>query len=209
MLISKLQSDTFWRLWSQACRAQGWSDKAAQERERKAFLVRCGFSSLTLVDRLDGFTKVKKELQILISPDLDAAREAEDQTINRARNSRWVIKHEILLCLALYEADVNGYLQTVLEGQSRWNTSGNDPQRPARLQDFEDGVLKRVLMTLNGRLHAKRREAGHSIHDMKIAAGVKCNCARICAKSHPIVPPMPAPAEAVPAVASEDPDWRV
>lgn len=209
MLLTEPQINAFWRLWSRACRVNGWRDNAVAERERKAFLERCGFSSLTLVDRLDGFTKVKNELEILIEPDLDAAREAEDQTINRARNSRWVIENEILPCLALYEQDVNTYLQTVLEGQSRWNTAGNDTQRPARLQDFKARLLKRVLMTLNGRLHAKRREAGHTIHDMKIAAGVKCHCARICAKAHPIVPPMPVSAEAVPAVADGDPDWRV
>ena len=31
-------------------------------------------------------------------------------------------------------------------------------------------------MTLNARLHAKRQAAGHSIHDMKLAASLKCDC---------------------------------
>lgn len=178
MKLSKPQIDTFWSMWARVCRAAGWTDKAQCERERKAFLARCGFSSLTLVDKIDGFTKVKNELQILLTPDLQAAREADDQGINRARNLRFVIRHELLPCLALYEPAPGGYLITVLAGQGRWRTTDRPEVDPA-LEDFGEAVLKRVMMTLNARIQEKRRAAGHSLHEMKTAAGVKCDC-KVC-----------------------------
>lgn len=223
MNLSPEQVNLFWRLWAAACRAQGWTLKADQERERRALLARCGFKSLTIVDRVDGFTRVKNEIKILVKPDLQAAQESEDSLINKARNFRWVIENEILPCLGVYEPEPVAYLRTVMEEKNRWwkidrpvcemTLDDLDAQpifkrnKSGQVQEFAS-TLEQLLFTLTARLAAKRRAAGHSEHDMRMRAGLKCNCATICAKRQPIVPPL-AVSEPATAGVSEDPDWRV
>lgn len=193
MNLSPGQISTFWRLWPQACRMQGWP-KAEHESQRKEFLLRCGFRSLTEVDKLDGFTKVLRELEILIRPSINSAREADDLTINRARTIRWVIRNEILPCLALYKADPQSFLDEIIN--DRFNklrrfeklTLDDLDARPIPFTDRRgklvetDSQLDQVRMTVNARLNTLRNEAGDTIHEMKIRAQVKCTCSR-CLKA--------------------------
>lgn len=70
MILSKSQQLRFWREWSAACRAQGWTKAqswtgAQIDNERHALLERCGFDSLTKVDKQSGFDRVLKELATL------------------------------------------------------------------------------------------------------------------------------------------------
>jgi len=193
MLLSKEQVNRFFFMWGQACRTQGWTAgkgfSAVQINvKRKEFLARFGFSSLTLVTKKDGFTKVKNELIILISngTNIKAAQEAEDPLLNKARNFRWVIRNEILPCLGVYEDNPLGYMRKVMADKNRW-WKLDRPESEITLEDldakpttrFKDGelqefpsTLEQLMMTLNARVHDKRREAGHSIRDMKALAGL-------------------------------------
>jgi hypothetical protein len=190
MLLSDSQTKAFWRLWAQACRVQGWTRAAGFNAEqidahRRDFLQRCGFDSLTKVDRVDGFTRVKKELEILIAPDLDAATETADLTINRARTLRHVIRHDLLPCLSLYVDDAVGFMRAIMQDKNRW-WKIDRPTVEMTLEDLDarpivrtvNGALRefpsqleQLRMTLNARLHAKRRAAGHSIRQMHELAG--------------------------------------
>lgn len=220
MNLSGDQVKAFWSMWAKACRKQGWTREAGLsageiDGRRKELIARCGFSSLTKVDRVDGFTKVKNELLILISDNtnLKAAAEVDDPTLNQARNFKHVILNELLPCLALYEEDVPAYLTTVMEGKNRW-WKIDQPACDITLEDLDAkpiirrvktpagewvakefaSTLEQLLMTLNARLHSKRRAAGHTIHDMKLAAKVFCDCAR-CKKARlraAMIPPLPA-----------------
>lgn len=215
MILSDSQVSTFWRLWSQACRSRGWTRQAGLstadiDAKRKELLARCGFTSLTEVDRTAGFTLLKNELIVLCGESVQAARETLDPDLNRARVLRHVIRTEVLPCLALYEESPLGYLQTVISGLSRWYNTDR-PERPPTLDDLTasptharqgrndafrecPSQLDQVLMTLSARVDAKRREAGHSKHEMKTRAGVKCDCAR-CRQPAPVVAvPEPEPA---------------
>lgn len=64
LLISKPQQHLFWREWSKIVSSHGWAPGQA-ETERKALLQRIGFTSLTQVDPVNGFTAVLKELAVL------------------------------------------------------------------------------------------------------------------------------------------------
>lgn len=72
MLLSPLQVKRFWTQhgppgkegWPQIVAAYGWSSAEA-ESQRKAMLARAGFTSLTLVTPVEGFTAVLKEMAIL------------------------------------------------------------------------------------------------------------------------------------------------
>lgn len=196
MNLSASQVKEFWRLWPQACRAQHWTREdglttADIDLKRKEFLAGCGFKSLTLVDRTDGFTRVLNGLKVLIGVSVKAGLEVGDPTLNKARNIRHVIANEIEPCLAVYVQDVYAYITAIMEDKNRW-WKLDKPARDITLEDLDakpifrrgkDGnlqewpsTLEQLLMTLNARLHAKRREAGHSIHDMKVAARVPCHC---------------------------------
>ncbi|MDE2099079.1 MAG: hypothetical protein KGL39_17630 [Patescibacteria group bacterium] len=202
MILSKSQQQRFWREWAAACRAQGWTradgwSEAQIDSQRHQLLQECGFDSLTEVDRTAGFDKVLAALQTLQSL-LDGALEAEDPTIGESRRIRHVIVTELLPCLALYEPSPTGYLQTVITGHIRWNKTDR-PARPPTLEDLTTqpivrreppcyelkagpSQLHQVLMTLTARLDAKRREFGHTVHDMRRGAGLECHCKRCAAQ---------------------------
>jgi hypothetical protein len=70
MKLSKSQQQRFWRDWSAACRVQGWVrangfDTAAIDAKRKLLLKSCGFTSLTQVDRSQGFDRLLAALGLL------------------------------------------------------------------------------------------------------------------------------------------------
>jgi hypothetical protein len=219
MNLSGDQVKTFWSMWAKACRKQGWTAKAEIEAKRKELLARCGFKSLTLVDRLDGFTKVKNELLLLISDhtDLKAAAETENPELNQARVFKHKIMNELLPCLALYEEDVAGYLTSVMEDKNRW-WKIDRPACQITLEDldakpifrFRNGerkefpsTLEQLMMTLNARVNTKRKAAGHSGHEMKLRAQVFCDCAK-CEKARllaAVVPPLPTGTDSQPDTA--------
>lgn len=190
MIISEAQNDTFWSMWSKVCRLNQWS-KVDSEKQRKEFLKRCGFASLKDVDRVDGFTKVKNELTILLTPSIKAAQEAEDPLINKARTLRHVIRTEIVPCLALYR-DADAFVKSVMEDKARWwkldrpnieitleDLDGRPIMREVRGQIQESpSQLNQLLMTLSQRLNDLRKAAGHTIHEMKKAAKIHCACAQ-------------------------------
>lgn len=215
MKLTPSQVQRFWREWPKACEANGWTRAAgltaAQiDTKRKEFLARCGFTSLTLVDRVDGFTKVLKELQVLQGVNLAAAREADDPAINRGRVTLHKLGSEIIPCLELYVEDVPAYITKIIQDKSRW-WKLDRPARPMRLTDLDTAPiptvdrttgepklmpsqLDQILYTLSSRLNDLRNQAGDSIHDMKLRARVPCAC-KTC-RASPLVAPLAAtPAE--------------
>ncbi len=181
MKLSPAQVSTFWRLWQRACVANAWTrdqgmPASAVEAKRKEVLAECGFDSLTKVDRTDGFTKVKNKLLILIGESIQAGKEDQDPTENRARTHRWVIEKEIIPCLALYIEDVTGYIAQILADHIR-HYKTDRPTRPPTLGDLTPAQMKSVLMTLSARLNEKRASSGDTLHEMKTKAGLECDCA--------------------------------
>lgn len=211
MNLTPSQLRRFWQEWPKACRANNWTreaglNAAAIDAKRKEFLARCGFKSLTEVDRVDGFTKVLKELLVLHGTDLDAGIEAGDLTINKARTIRHQILTELIPCLEVYLPDVRGYITTIMEDKNRW-WKLDRPARDITLNDLDakpvyrhkDGELKefpsqleQLRYTLQARLNTLRNAAGDTIHEMKLKAGVPCVCAP-CSRQRrtPLIQPMP------------------
>jgi len=209
LLLSPVQVKSFWRLWAQACKAQGWTTAAGMhsgeiDAKRKDFLRSCGFESLTRVDRVDGFTKVKSELLVLVGVSIQAGMESEDSLINKARTLRHFILNELAPFLAVYLEDEEPalrreaserYVISIVTDIARWNKLDR-PDREITLEDLDarpivrrkrDGStyeapshLNQVIMTLSARIQAKRTEAGDTVHDMKMKAGVRCTCERFC-----------------------------
>ena len=198
--------------WPAACRAQGW-DKDDRDLRLRVLsdAVKRPLESASDLDNRGDIDDVKSHLQAL-TDNLAAAVETGDRTIGEARRLRHVILAEKIPCLALYEENSAGYLQTIITGLVRWNKTDR-PTRPPTLDDLDakptfkrrppvyelregPSQLAQALMTINARLHAKRKAAGHTIHDMKVAAKVPCTCTR-CARAA-AASPVPAAAEPPP-----------
>lgn len=211
MLLTKPQISRFWREWTaikRQLKASGSTD-AQCENERYALLQRAGFDSLTEVDTRSGFDRVLAECGAM-RDDIKRTIETEDPTIGEARRLREKIRKELLRCLALYEPDAEAYLQAVLRDKIRWYKT-DQPTRPPTLDDLtatpthnrrppcyalkeRPSQLEQLMMTLNARIHAKRKAAGHTIHDMLTRAGLPCTCSQ-CDRSSTRKP--------APAIASE------
>jgi hypothetical protein len=198
MKLSTAQVQRFWREWPKSCKAMGWTkangmSAAEIDQRRKEFLARCGFDSLTKVDRVDGFTKVLKELQVLQGVSVDAGIEAEDLTINKARTFRHFILTDLVPCLELYIADVRGYMTSIMGDKNRWWKIDRPAReitlldldaKPVYRRDKKTGELKtwpsqleQLKWTLAARLNTLRKDAGDTIHDMRLRAGLECVCA--------------------------------
>lgn len=203
MKLSPDQVKRFWREWPKACHAQNWTrdggmTAAEIDAKRKEFLLRCGFKSLTDVDKIDGFTKVLKELVALQGVGVNAGIEADNLYINQARVLRHQIVNELIPCLELYIADVPAYITTIMEDKNRW-WKIDRPVRDITIMDLSaepvrkwsvkekrmaewPSPLKQLQYTLAARLNTLRNDAGDTIHDMKKRAGVPCGC-MICARA--------------------------
>lgn len=203
MKLSSAQVQLFWREWAATCRVMNWTRDAGLtageiDTHRKSFLSRCGFSSLTEVDRVAGFTVVLNELKVIQGTSLRAAQETVDPSLNAARVLRHNILTELVPCLELYVTDVRAYLVGIIEARSRYRKTDR-PARDLNLMDLTAVQLKHLQFTIAARLNVKRKESGETIHAMKIRAGVPCGCAK-CQRpvlAATFIAPLHGPAEMV------------
>jgi len=196
MKITEAQRWKVLKLWSQVCKDRGWKPSDRNLRLTSiGKIINRELRTLDDLGRMDECTKVLKELEAMLGVNVDAGLEANDLTINKARTYRNVITSQILPCLALYEPDPPAYMRSVMEDKNRW-WKIDRPQCGLTLDDLSAGPLKQLLMTLNARLHSKRKAARQTIHEMKIAAGVDCGCAecqkfvRFVRPSKPVLEPV-------------------
>lgn len=197
MKLSTPQVQRFWREWPKSCAAMQWTRVAGMtaaeiDAKRKEFLKGCGFDSLKDVDRVAGFTKVLNELLVLQGVSLKAAHETVDPSLNRSRVLRNHILTELVPCLELYVEDVRAYITKIMQDKNRW-WKIDRPECEMTLMDLSaekipgtdratgevkeyPSQLEQLLYTLSARLNELRNQAGDTIHDMKVRAGVECNC---------------------------------
>ncbi len=191
MKLSADQVKLFWRLWSAACQAQGWTREAGLtadqiDAHRKALLSDAGFSSLTLVDRTAGFGAIKARLMTLCGS-IDGAIESDHPEMDDARRKIHLIRHDLALCLSLYVEDPVAYIEEIV--RDKFGLARNSPvdldSLSHRVNFPQPGCsqLDQALMTISARLNSFRKQAGHTTHDMRMLVGLPCVCAR-CRKSH-------------------------
>jgi len=190
-----------------------------------------------------------KTLLLFLAGDIKAAQEMDHAEEGDARRSRHVIVTERLRCLALYpiekpmgRAGADALLAELLKDMfnkgRKFETITLDdiseaPQfyRRKGSSDLHEGPsqLKRLLMRLDALLHTNNKNTGkqgyrvkanHSLHDMRIAAGLRCSCRECCQRrmrveppTGPVVPPLAAgtdqAATAAEVLKNSDPDWNV
>jgi hypothetical protein len=181
--------------WPNACQAQDWNPNDRDLRLRVlSEAVKRPLASANDLNTREDIDAVKAHLQML-ADNIDAAHETDHPEVGAARRFRHIIEKDILPCLSLYIDAPQQYLQAIIAGLVSWNQNGRAPtlddlsaqpthSRKPPTYALQEGPsqLEQAMMTLNARLHHKRHAAGHTIHDMRIAAKLECNCAR-CAKA--------------------------
>ncbi len=208
MTITKAQRWKILELWTKVCKDRGWktSDRALRLATIGKFIGR-DLATLDDIGRLDECTKVMAELEAMLGVSLRAAQESIDPSRNRKRNWKWLIANEALPCLAIYPleapmGDVGAYqyLVKVMTDKSRYRKTDRPDSEPT-LEDFDARTVEQIYWTLNARLNDKRKAAGHTGHDMCVAASVRCKCAK-CRRAQEgkvtglIVPPLAAGTDA-------------
>jgi hypothetical protein len=198
MNLTSAQQQLFWKLWAKAARAQGWDkehgmNSAAIDAKRKAFLRDLGFNSLTEVDTRDGFSRVKRAL-LAMDDQIQGPLEEIQPEIESHRVNSWFIKHDLVPCLKLYLKDPWAYIEEVARDKFRGLVRLADlSDKPiVRLvdgapQEFPSQI-QQLIMTLSARLNGAtglRAKAGHTVHDMRILAGLPCKCSRCTHQPEP------------------------
>jgi hypothetical protein len=184
-------------------------------------------TSASQLNHLEDVDRVKA-LCLFLAGDLEGTQEM-DNNEGSARRTRHVVVTERLRCLALYplekpmgmegaQALLEKLLRDFVNKGRKFETVtledlSDEPQfyRRKGSSDLHEGPsqLQRVIMRLDGLLHTNKKpngpqgyrvKAGHSLHDMKKAAGLPCDCATICrptlrqriAATKPPIPALPA-----------------
>ena len=157
------------------------------------------------IDAADGFTALKNHL-LMLADSVDGAAQAGDPIADAREKLEWKVV-EVLKCLAFYPregpepmglAGAEAYANAVandlaFRGRALgvqfhdWRELSAEPDIRVRGGGVLEGPsqLRRLLMTLSQRLNGRggfRSRAGHTLHEMRLAAGVPCDCASICAK---------------------------
>jgi hypothetical protein len=209
MTITAPQRVAIMTLWGRVCKNRGWKQSDRDLRLAKfGEIIGRPIASADEIERIDECTKLMKELGVLLGVSLQAAREADDLTINKARVLRNQILTELVPCLELYVADVRAYMTEIMADKNRW-WKIDRPVRDITIMDLDaapirkwdvkqkrmrvwPSQLEQLQYTLAARLNDKRNEnvlvpayvhlqgvEPLTIHQMKLAACVPCACA-IC-----------------------------
>ena len=130
------QHDLFFRLWAEACAAQGWDQlpSASREARRYEMLAACGFDSLKEVDPLRGFDRVKARLAVLAN-----RIDIEDQAHKRALHTA------VDRLTALHQATSEEYVKRLLK--DRFHV-----QSRHGIADLSAKQLGELIITCNARL---------------------------------------------------------
>lgn len=152
--MTPAQKALFWRLWSEACSAQGWM---ANEREsqRKAMLARCGFDSLTHVDRGPGFDRVRAEC-LRLSDRLEGGMESAFPRVGEMRRHLHLVEklRTELEAMGIAADAYIGRLSSDRGWSGDWRALARDPERgPDR--------MRHLLMTLSRAVRQLRKERTH------------------------------------------------
>lgn len=200
-MITNDQRRKYFGWWRDACKAQGWTKENGwtaemtedKRHEIQAKAINAVKSSSQLTD--EEFDWVKAAFRAL-ADNLKGVQETTDKEAGKARRWIWVIKHRLTPCLRLYVGNDEAYLAALLRdrfkvfaGLSHWTQLSPSPEvrlgpRGALVEG--PGQLQQFLITVSARVHAHRKEAGDSVHEMNLKARVKCECAA-CASRRAVV----------------------
>lgn len=186
-------------LWTAACRAQQWnkSDRTFRLEILSKALGR-QIASATEIGALDDFDAVKRHL-LMLADNVAGARETIEPEMGRARRLRDAIG-DLIKCIRVYLDDqTDPFVAQIIKDKFNHGSRvtvvtvddltaapiilRNGRQIPSQL----DQLVYTLGACLNGsgKIRGGKRSrlgfrvaAGDTLHEMKIKAGVKCDCAQ-------------------------------
>jgi hypothetical protein len=188
--MSDAQWRLFWRLWNNACKAQGWTKEngftsTMVDEKRREMLAGLGFRSLLQVGTRDGFDRLKSAVERLA----DSVAAAEEQVakavgrdMGQERRLRYVLATELLPGVAAYFGDPGLYVAAVIEDKfagdlgyvPRIEQLTDEPvlvPRATRTGETriveQDSRLLQLVMTLRERIRAEARDMGEDAEAQK------------------------------------------
>jgi hypothetical protein len=174
-LMTVAQHASYFHWWGKACEFQGWDKLPAKDRDLKRKATHAdvfGFPiSAKDIDHRDGFTKIISRFRMLAG-DLKGAIEDGEPHHNERRIMLDEIA-ELMRCVALYKDDAESYVSAIL--LDRFKTV--DVESLSAVDRGRIPSLKQCLWKLRTTVNALRKEAEHSVHDMKCLAKLRCDCA--------------------------------
>lgn len=183
--MTKAQEKLYWREWGAVRKADPQADRHQIQKQALGVdyhVPHKEYSNRQFDVVLAAFRAISRPASI--EPQLRAQAQPAHRQQHRI--------HEIQKCLALYVEDVAGYIATVAEDRFGVPADGTfslddlSDQETARINwqtkkpETVPSQLEQMLMTLWARVQDMRRDADHTLHQMRILAGVPCACARIC-----------------------------
>lgn len=163
--MTPLQRSLYWREWQAVLRV--YPDADRHELHVQSLGVDKSSNAFTNED-LD---KVLATFRAISRPDDFGAQFRQvQQPLTRALYAL----DETMRCLAIYVEDPAGYRDAIL--RSFWAGKALSDLRPDQIQTLRMTIWARI----NGAT-GMRSQAGHSLHDMRVLAGVPCHC-RACAR---------------------------
>lgn len=189
MGLNERQLKLYWRAWAEVRRVN-------PQQERDELTVRALGKRVSVKDFTNAdFDRVLAVFRAVSRPaDVDGQLRQQGQA--RARREHKI--DEVMRCLGVYVEDVAGYVARIVADKLGVPVDGSltlaDVSDEPTVRTRRDGVaypgpsdLEQILMTLWARVQPLRRARGHTLHEMKLAAGVPCACAKICRKGSPVV----------------------
>lgn len=199
--MSPKQENFYWGLWGKVCVERGWDRLPGKEREvkRKEVMAQIFGEPKSMRTLSNGeFDRVKVAFQALANGQdlVQAVHELDHPEDGDRRRIVWKIEHVVIPCLGVYVERPEAYLAEVLRdrfkvfsGLSHWSLLPHE----RTVKEDEDGrlvswpnALRMFLMTATRLADDLRQKAGHSVHEMKTAAGVQCAC-KACATGVKVV----------------------
>lgn len=193
--MTKNQRDLLLRLWSQACRYQGWTSANGLNskmvdalRRRETEKVFGEPKSWKEISWRGEFDKIKNHF-LFLAGNVKGTIRTDRPDLDEKQRLLKFIQEDLLRCLALYRPPER-YLQDILRDGHRiysgLKTIEDLSAAPRPPRDGEDqprpSQLQCLIYTLSARINTLRNEAGDTIHDMRMRAGLECTCAACCPK---------------------------
>ncbi len=179
-MMTGKQEALYWREWgavSRAAKAQGLAAPDRHELHAQALGVATG-GHWSHKDFTNGqFDLVLGVFRAFSRP---SSVDAQLRQIQQPETRKMGRLEELRRCLALYVGDAETYVAAVCNDKfgtpfvEDLGVTRPAPGRPSQ----REGLLMTLAARLDGRTGFRKR-AGHSVHDMRIKAGLQCSC-RIC-----------------------------
>ncbi len=184
------QQRLYFALWNKACIHQGWDKLTSKEREEKRREIMAevfdGPKSAKDVNRHAEFDAIKAKF-LQLSDSVQGTRETDHPDIGEKRRLLKVVAYQKRLIRVYREPEA--YVTKILKDGPKIfkgistieDLSAFSPQVKNELTgkiEKKPSQLMKLVFTLTARVNSLRNEAGHTIHDMKMVARVKCDCAQ-------------------------------